>query len=77
MVMKYRRFGRTEIQIPVISVGGMRFQTSWKRDDDIKSESIVLSLKDSQSAALIKPITEDGEETGVLCLLMPLRLAGD
>ena len=40
MAMKYRRFGRTEIRIPVISVGGMRFQTSWKRDDDIKSESI-------------------------------------
>jgi DNA polymerase-3 subunit beta len=44
---------------------------------NIKSDTIVLSLKDSQSAALIKPVTEDGEETGVLCLLMPLRLAGD
>ena len=44
---------------------------------NIKSNSILLSLKDSQSAALIKPLTEDGEETGVLCLLMPLRLAGD
>ncbi len=44
---------------------------------NIKSNSILLSLKDSQSAALIKPLTEDGDETGVLCLLMPLRLAGD
>ena len=44
---------------------------------NIKSNSILLSLKDSQSAALIKPLTEDGEETEVLCLLMPLRLAGD
>lgn len=44
---------------------------------NIKTSSIMLSLKDSQSAALIKPLTEDGEETGVLCLLMPLRLAGD
>jgi DNA polymerase-3 subunit beta len=44
---------------------------------NIKTNSILLSLKDSQSAALIKPLTEDGEETGVLCLLMPLRLAGD
>ena len=44
---------------------------------NIKTSSILLSLKDSQSAALIKPLTEDGEETGVLCLLMPLRLAGD
>ncbi len=24
-----RRFGRTEIQIPVLSLGGMRFQQSW------------------------------------------------
>ena len=38
--MKYRRFGRTEIQMPLISVGGMRFQTSWKREDPVKSESV-------------------------------------
>ena len=38
--MKYRRFGRTEIQIPLISVGGMRFQTSWKREDPVKSEHV-------------------------------------
>jgi DNA polymerase-3 subunit beta len=44
---------------------------------NIRSDSILLSLKDSQSAALIKPLTDDGDETGVLCLLMPLRLAGD
>ncbi len=44
---------------------------------NIRANSIQLTLKDSQSAALIKPLTEDGDETGVLCLLMPLRLAGD
>ena len=44
---------------------------------NIKSDSIVLSLKDSQSAALIKPVDDEGAELGVLCLLMPLRLAGD
>jgi DNA polymerase-3 subunit beta len=44
---------------------------------NIKSDSVILSLKDSQSAALIKPVTDDGQETGVVCLLMPLRLAGD
>ncbi len=44
---------------------------------NIRTESVVLSLRDSQSAALIKPVNESGEETGVLCLLMPLRLAGD
>ncbi len=40
MVMKYRRFGRTEIQIPLISVGGMRFQTSWKGEDPVNPESV-------------------------------------
>jgi len=28
--MKYRRFGRTEIQMPVISCGGMRYQFKWQ-----------------------------------------------
>lgn len=27
--MKYRRFGKTELQIPVITCGGMRYQQSW------------------------------------------------
>lgn len=38
--MQYRRFGKTEIQMPLISVGGMRFQTSWKRDDPVKLEHV-------------------------------------
>lgn len=28
--MQYRRFGRTELSIPVFSCGGMRYQHSWK-----------------------------------------------
>jgi predicted aldo/keto reductase-like oxidoreductase len=28
--MRYRRFGRTELQMPVFSCGGMRYQHSWK-----------------------------------------------
>ena len=44
---------------------------------NIKAETVILSLRDSQNAALVKPVTEDGTETGLLCLLMPLRLAGD
>jgi predicted aldo/keto reductase-like oxidoreductase len=28
--MKYRRFGRTELQMPVFSCGGMRFQHRWQ-----------------------------------------------
>ncbi|MCH8333797.1 aldo/keto reductase, partial [Candidatus Sumerlaeota bacterium] len=30
--MQYRRFGRTELQIPVFSCGGMRYQHSWKEE---------------------------------------------
>lgn len=37
--MKYRRFGRTGLQIPVISCGGMRFQESWKSDDPVSDAS--------------------------------------
>ncbi|MCB1125869.1 MAG: aldo/keto reductase [Verrucomicrobiae bacterium] len=28
--MRYRRFGKTELQLPVISCGGMRYQQAWK-----------------------------------------------
>ena len=35
--MKYRRFGRTEIQMPVFSCGGMRYQHKW---DDIKPADV-------------------------------------
>ena len=28
--MKYRRFGRTELPMPVLSCGGMRYQQAWK-----------------------------------------------
>ncbi|WP_446338926.1 aldo/keto reductase [Coleofasciculus sp. G1-WW12-02] len=28
--MQYRRFGRTELQMPVLSCGGMRYQFKWK-----------------------------------------------
>jgi hypothetical protein len=37
--MKYRRFGKTELLIPVISCGGMRFQQSWKSGDPVSDES--------------------------------------
>ena len=35
--MKYRRFGRTELSMPVISCGGMRYQHKW---DDIPWEDV-------------------------------------
>ena len=36
-----RRFGRTGIQIPILSLGGMRFQQSWKelKPDEITVDS--------------------------------------
>ncbi len=37
--MKYRRFGKTEFQMPVISCGGMRYQQSWKSGDPVSDES--------------------------------------
>ena len=37
--MRYRRFGRTEIQVPVISCGGMRYQHSWDSGDPVPDES--------------------------------------
>lgn len=37
--MEYRRFGKTEFKLPVITCGGMRFQQSWKDDDPITHES--------------------------------------
>lgn len=30
MAMQYRRFGRTQLQMPIFSCGGMRYQYSWK-----------------------------------------------
>lgn len=37
--MKYRRFGKTELQMPVISCGGMRYQQSWNSDDPFTEEN--------------------------------------
>src|SRR5438552_952429 len=35
--MKYRRFGRTELAMPVLSCGGMRYQFKWQ---DVKPNEI-------------------------------------
>ena len=37
--MLYRRFGRTEIKMPVLSCGGMRYQQSWTDGDRVSPES--------------------------------------
>lgn len=36
-MMHYRRFGRTELRMPVFSCGGMRYQHSW---NDVKQDEI-------------------------------------
>ena len=49
MCLPQRRFGRTEIEMPILSLGGMRFQKSWKQlelsqitlDDQDKVEKIL------------------------------------
>ena len=33
--MIYRRFGRTELALSVLSCGGMRYQQSWTRDTTV------------------------------------------
>jgi predicted aldo/keto reductase-like oxidoreductase len=37
--MLYRRFGRTEIQMPVLTSGGMRYQQSWTASAEVSDES--------------------------------------
>ena len=36
--MRYRRFGKTGLRLPVISCGGMRFQQSWKSEDPVSED---------------------------------------
>ena len=33
MILPKRRFGRTNLQMPILSLGGMRFQKSWEELD--------------------------------------------
>ena len=47
--MLYRRFGRTELQIPVFSCGGMRYQHSWK---DVPGWKIPKANQDNLDATI-------------------------
>ena len=51
--MKYRRFGKTELQIPVFSCGGMRFQQSW---DDLPAEKIEESVQRNLEATVLRSL---------------------
>ncbi len=45
---------------------------------NVKTDTVQFALRDAQSAALIAPASDEGEaDPSLLCLLMPLRLAGD
>ena len=48
-----RRFGRTEIEMPLLSVGGMRFQQSWK---DLDSAEITVNNQQRLEAILQKTV---------------------
>ncbi len=47
--MLYRRFGRTELQMPVFSCGGMRYQHSWQ---DVPPEHIPQKNQDNLAATI-------------------------
>ena len=47
--MKYRRFGRTELSMPVFSCGGMRYQFKWQ---DVPSQDIPAENQDNVEAII-------------------------
>jgi len=51
--MKYRRFGRTNIQMPVFSCGGMRYQQSW---DDIGPEAVEEKVQRNLEATILRAL---------------------
>jgi predicted aldo/keto reductase-like oxidoreductase len=51
--MRYRRFGRTELAMPVISCGGMRYQFKWQ---DVPSRDIPAENQDNLEATIRRAI---------------------
>ena len=51
--MLYRRFGRTELQMPVFSCGGMRYQHSWK---DVSPADIPQKNQDNLEATIRRSV---------------------
>src|SRR6266496_2728489 len=47
--MKYRRFGRTELALPVFSCGGMRYQFKWQ---DVPPQDIPAENQDNLEATI-------------------------
>ncbi len=51
--MKYRRFGKTELQMPVISCGGMRYQFKWQ---DVDPKDIPVANQDNLEATIRRAV---------------------
>ncbi len=71
-----------EDEIPVAYDGDaleIGFNYNYLQDilKNIRSDSVQLRLRDPQSAALVEPFGDEKTAGDLLCLLMPLRLAGD
>jgi predicted aldo/keto reductase-like oxidoreductase len=52
--MEYRRFGRTELHMPVFSCGGMRYQHSWR---DVPPHEIPQKNQDNLNATIHKALS--------------------
>jgi predicted aldo/keto reductase-like oxidoreductase len=53
--MHYRRFGRTELQMPVFSCGGMRYQQSW---DDIAPQAVEEAGQRNVEATILRALAQ-------------------
>jgi predicted aldo/keto reductase-like oxidoreductase len=51
--MKYRRFGRTELAMPVFSCGGMRYQFKWQ---DVPAQDIPAENQDNLEATIRRAV---------------------
>ena len=51
--MKYRRFGRTELAMPVFSCGGMRYQFKWQ---DVSPQDIPSENQDNLEATIRRAV---------------------
>jgi predicted aldo/keto reductase-like oxidoreductase len=55
-MMQYRRFGRTELQMPVFSCGGMRYQHAWK---DVPQSQIPRKNQENLEATIRRSLAVD------------------
>src|SRR6187200_923303 len=51
--MHYRRFGRTELSLPVFSCGGMRYQFKWQ---DVPPQDIPAANQDNLEATIRRAV---------------------